>query len=63
MAVADPNFNPKHDPTVAQLKQASNALAAIIEALPASRRRSIALTHLETAAMWAVKAAILGDND
>lgn len=30
--------------------------------LPNGRRRSVALTQLETTAMWAVKAAAVGDN-
>lgn len=33
--------------------------AAIITACPDSRERSLALTHLEDAAMWAVKSIVL----
>ena len=62
MAVTDPKFNPSGDPLIAEIKEASNALAAVSEKLPASRRRSVALTNLETASMWAVKAAVCGDN-
>jgi hypothetical protein len=39
------------------------ALAELVEALPSGRRRSIALTQLEQASMWAVKAAVVGDNE
>lgn len=62
MAVTDPGFNPSGDPMIAEIKEASNALAAVIEKLPAGRRRSVALTNLETASMWAVKAAACGDT-
>jgi len=37
--------------------------AALIEDVPPSRARSIALTHLEDAIMWGVKAYILRDKD
>ena len=37
-------------------------LAALIETIPPGRRRSIALTDLESASMWAVKAAACGDS-
>ena len=61
MAVTDTAFNPSGDPKIAEIKAAANALAALIEALPAGRRRAVALTNLETASMWAVKAAACGD--
>lgn len=62
MSVTDPAFNPSGDPLIGEIKAAANALAAVIEKLPAGRRRSVALTNLETASMWAVKAAACGDN-
>ena len=62
MPVTDPKFNPSGSRTVDRIKAASNVLAEEIEKLPSSRRRSVALTHLETAAMWAVKAAAVGDE-
>ena len=62
MSVTDQSFNPSGDQAVADIKAASNALAALIEALPPGRRRSVALTNLETASMWAVKAAVCGDS-
>lgn len=62
MPVTEVEFNPSGDPMITEIKQASNALAAVIEKLPPSRRRSVALTNLETASMWAVKAAARGDK-
>ena len=62
MAVTDAAFNPSGSETIAAIKDASNALAALIEALPVGRRRATALNTLETASMWAVKAAAVGDN-
>ena len=62
MSVTDVGFNPSGNETIARIKTKANELAAEIEALPAGRRRSVALTHLETASMWAVKAAAVGDN-
>lgn len=62
MAVTDPNVNPSGDPAIHAIKTKSNELAAEIEKLPPSRRRSVALTQLETASMWAVKAAACGDE-
>jgi len=62
MSVADPKFNPSNNPTITLIKDMANALASIIEALPHGRRRSIALTQLEQATMWAVKAAVAGDD-
>lgn len=62
MPGTDQSFNPSGDPVIAEIKAASNALAAAIEKLPPGRRRSVALTHLETASMWAVKAAAVGDD-
>ncbi len=61
MAVTDTGFNPSGDPTIHAIKSKTNELADLIEALPAGRRRSVALTQLETASMWAVKAAAVGD--
>lgn len=62
MAVTDVSFNPSGNEAITEIKQASNALAEIIEKLPAGRRRAVALTNLETASMWAVKAAACGDS-
>lgn len=62
MSVTDTKFNPSGDPVIHEIKSAANALAAVIEKLPATRRRAVALTNLETASMWAVRAAACGDN-
>lgn len=45
-----------------QIKIATNDLARLIGKLEGGRRKSIAITHLETASMFAVKAAAIGDN-
>lgn len=62
MGVTDVGFNPSGNEAITSIKTKANELAAEIEKLPASRRRSVALTQLETAAMWAVKAAAVGDE-
>ena len=62
MVVSDTGFNPSDNQTVHEIKVAANLLAAIIEGMHPGRRRSVALTHLETATMWAVKAATVGDT-
>lgn len=63
MSVTNPNFNPSGNEAVAAIKAKANELAELVEALPPGRRRSIALTQLEQASMWAVKAAVVGDNE
>ena len=60
--VTDVGFNPGANPTITQIKTYSNNLAGLINTLPATRRRAVALTNLETASMWAVKAAACGDD-
>ena len=62
MTVTDPNFNPSGNEKINEIKVKANELAAIIETLPNGRRKSVALTNLETASMWAVKAAVCGDS-
>jgi hypothetical protein len=56
-------FNPSNNELVDEIKTKANELAAVFEKLPASRRRSIALTHIETASMFAVKAVFYDDNN
>ena len=61
------NFNPSNDDMVGQIKRKSADLIDLIESIPndgetdqyieVSRLKALAQTHLETAAMWAVKAA------
>ena len=48
---------------ITELREQFSALSAAIERVcPASRQRSIALTELETAAMWAIKAVVFNDT-
>ena len=63
MSVTNEKFNPSGNELVAAIKSKANELAELVEALPAGCRRSIALTQLEQASMWAVKAAVVGDNE
>ena len=45
------------------LRESFNNLSGIIELkLPPGRRRSLALTHLEIASMFAIKAATVGGD-
>jgi len=60
--VTDVSFNPSGDETITSIKTQANLMAGIIGGLPDGRRKSIALTQLETASMWAVKAAACGDT-
>lgn len=61
--VTDPSFNPSGSPDIEAIKNAANAFAAVVaEHSPMGRRQSIALTHIETASMFAVKAAACGDE-
>lgn len=60
--VSAKDFNPSNNDLVAELKAAAEAYAAVVDKLPASRRKSIALTHIETASMFAVKAVFYPDN-
>jgi hypothetical protein len=47
---------------IAALRRQFSALHEAIEALaPPSRERSVALTNLETTAMWAIKAIVIND--
>ncbi len=56
-------FNPSNNEMVDQIKEQANALAEVVNKLPPSRRRSIALTHIETASMFAVKAVFYNDDN
>ncbi len=49
---------------VVTLRKAFSALHELIEATcPESRERSVALTHLETPAMWAIKSVVCNDPE
>ena len=61
--VTDQSFNPSGDVGISNIKEAANVLANTITiyAKP-GRRQSVALTRLEEASMWAVKATVVGDD-
>lgn len=55
-------FNPSNDDMVARIKRAAADLIDLIETIPSDtedrpRLKALAQTHVEDAAMWAVKAA------
>lgn len=48
--------------SITRLREAFSAIHAVIQdSCPGSREKSIALTELETAAMWAIKAVVYND--
>jgi|TARA_R110000782_G_scaffold246009_1_gene332731 hypothetical protein len=57
------DFNPSGNDLVGLIKGKANDLAEAVNNLPASRRRSVALTHIETASMFAVKAVFYNDEN
>ena len=47
---------------ITRLREGFSALQRLIEDVaPTSRQRSVAVTELETAAMWAIKAVVFND--
>jgi hypothetical protein len=49
---------------IAQLREAFSGLHDLISELaPVSRERSVAITELETSAMWAIKAVVCNDPE
>lgn len=65
------NFNPSADDMVSKIKRAAADLIDLIEMVPSdsmdphldrerARLKALAQTHVEDAAMWAVKAATKG---
>lgn len=49
---------------ITRLRKAFSEIHDLIEAeAPASRERSVALTNLETTAMWAIKAVVTNDPE
>lgn len=49
---------------ITALREAFSAVKAAIEAhCPESRQRSVAVTELETSAMWAIKAVVFNDPE
>ena len=57
------DFNPSNNELVDLIKGKANELAEAVNKLPASRRRSVALTHIETASMFTVKAVFYNDDN
>lgn len=50
--------------SITKLREAFSSVKGFIEVLcPQSREKSVALTELETAAMWAIKAVVSNDPD
>lgn len=50
--------------TITTLRSAFTGLAKLIEeSCPPSRERSVALTELETSAMWAIKSVVINDPE
>lgn len=49
---------------ITQLRDAYSQLQRLIlDVAPGSRERAVALTELETSAMWAIKAVVFNDPD
>lgn len=64
MSVSNPDFNPSGNLKVDTVKNAYADLGQwILDNVEPGRRRSVALTQLETSAMWAVKAIVVGDSE
>lgn len=63
VTVTDRDFNPSKSPNIDAIKQAATDFELVIKQnTPQGRRQALALTNLETAAMYAVKAAAVGDK-
>lgn len=62
MSVTDRSFNPSGSTAIDNIKSASLEFERVVrENTPEGRRQSIAITHIETASMFAVKSAAVGD--
>lgn len=54
--------SPEGHARITELREAFSEVAKVIEkACPNSRQKSVAITELETAAMWAIKAVVFND--
>lgn len=49
-------------PIIQETRNAYSALNDFLQTLPPSRQRSIAITELETSAMWVIKGLALNDG-
>lgn len=57
-------FKPSEEmlPVIQSARDAYSELHKFLITLPQSRQRSIAITELETSAMWAIKGLVLNDS-
>lgn len=57
-------FKPSEEmlPVIQDTRDAYSTLHKFLLTLPSSRQRSIAITELETSAMWAIKGLVLNDS-
>lgn len=57
-------FKPAEEmlPLIQETRDAYSTLHKFLLALPSSRQRAIAITELETSAMWAIKGLVLNDS-
>lgn len=49
-------------PLIQEIRNGYTTLHKFLLTLPASRQRAIAITELETSAMWAIKGLVLNDS-
>lgn len=49
-------------PLIQEVREAYTVIHKKLLSLPASRERSVAITELETSAMWAIKGLVLNDS-
>ncbi len=57
-------FKPAEEmlPLIQEVRNGYSTLHNFLLTLPASRQRAIAITDLETSAMWAIKGLVLNDS-
>jgi hypothetical protein len=56
--------SPKGMEKITALRAAFSMVKAVVEEnCPESRQRSVAITELETSAMWAIKAVVFNDSE
>lgn len=58
-------FKPSDDmlPKIQEVREMYTTLFKFLNTLPGSRQNSIAITELETSAMWAIKGLVLNDTN
>lgn len=57
-------FKPADDmlPLIQEVREGYTVLHKFLLTLPSSRQRAIAITELETSAMWVIKGLVLNDS-